>query len=181
MKKILILALSVFLSLTIFVGNKAKAAIKNKPGDIIVTNSTIASGITGHAGIYIDATNILHTSGRANEPYPLVISETKWHERYSKSKVIRPKSSTLGATAAQKAKTYFRGKKIPYKITNNPKDIKYIYCSELVWYSYYKAGKTIKTRNSQGFFEPKALVVPYNFIDSATVDYNNFKFIDNKW
>ncbi|WMX58953.1 hypothetical protein [Peribacillus sp. R9-11] len=182
MKKLAILPLIAVLSLSIFSGNKAEAAINNKPGDIIVTKSTAGSGIVGHSGIYIDTTHILHTSGRKNEPYPRIDTESEWHARYAQSKVVRPDSSTIGSKAAEKAKYYFKGKTIPYKITSNPTNITNIYCSELVWYSYYKAGKTFKTRNSSGnFYQPTDLVTPYNFIDSANVDYNNFSFIDNTW
>lgn len=165
----------------VFFGMKADAAINNKPGDIIVTNSTTASGIIGHSGIYIDATHILHTSGWKSEPYPKVITEKNWHARYKHSKVVRPSSSSIGKKAADKAKYYFQNKKIPYKITLNPANITNTYCSELVWYSYYKAGKTIKTRNSVGFFQPKEFVKPYDFIDYSIREYNNLKFVDSKW
>lgn len=182
MKKFAILPLVAVLSFSFFGGNKSEAAIDNKPGDIIVTKSTSGSGVVGHSGIYIDATHILHSSGWKSEPYPTVISESNWHKRYSQSKVIRPKSSTTGSNAAAKAKSYFQGKKIPYKVTKGPTNISNTYCSELVWYSYYKAGKTYKTRNSSGgFYQPTDYVTPYNFTDSANVDYNNFSFIDNKW
>ncbi|MEH7402916.1 hypothetical protein V7148_18250 [Gottfriedia acidiceleris] len=158
MKKIAILPFLAILFLVMFSGNKAEAAIDNKPGDTIITNSTSSSGILGHAGIYIDSTHILHTSGRAGEPYPIVFTETQWHARYAHSKVIRSNSSTIRSAAAAKAKTYFQDKKIPYRITSDPTNITQIYCSELVWYSYYKAGKTFKTRVSSGsFYQPTNL------------------------
>lgn len=167
--------------------NQAEAAINNKPGDIIITTDTILNGITGHSGIYISSTTILHTSGRNSEPYPTTISESDWHKRYSGgSKVIRPNSSTLGQKAADNAKKYFQGKKINYKITANPKDIDpNTYCSEIPWYSYYKAGKTYKTRyeapqTGGGWISP-TYIYPYDFSNSVYVDYNGFYFIDNKW
>ncbi|MDF1998863.1 hypothetical protein [Peribacillus frigoritolerans] len=182
MKKFAIVPLVAVLSFSILWGNKSEAAIDNKPGDIIVTNSTSGSGILGHSGIYIDTTHILQTSGWKSEPYPKVLSESQWHGRYAHSKVVRSNSSTIGYNAAQKAKYYFQGKTIPYKVTEGPTNISNTYCSELVWYSYYKAGKTFKTHNSSGsFYQPTSLITPYNFIDRANVDYNNFKFIDNNW
>lgn len=71
---------------------------------------------------------------------------------------------------------YFYGKKIPYAITPNFKNIEKTYCSELVWYSYYKAGKTFVPINTTAL-----LIAPYDFINSWAVSYNDFKFIDNKW
>lgn len=173
---------------TFFQGNnKVEAAINNKPGDIIVTQSTSFKGIAGHVGIYVSSTEILHTSGWKSEPYPRIITESQWHKRYTKgSKVIRPTSSTLGSKAASNAKKYFLGKKINYKITSNPKDIDpNTYCSELVWYSYYKSGKTFQTRydapQTGGSWVTPSIIYPYNFINSSYVSHNGFKFIDNKW
>ncbi|MBK5463567.1 hypothetical protein [Peribacillus sp. TH27] len=102
MKKLAILPIVAVLSLSIFSGNKAEAAINNKPGDIIVTKSTAGSGIVGHSGIYIDTTHILHTSGRKNEPYPRIDTESEWHARYAQSKVVRPDSSTIGSKSLQR-------------------------------------------------------------------------------
>ncbi|MDM5292333.1 hypothetical protein QUF81_03725 [Peribacillus simplex] len=185
MKKMVILPLVAILSFIIFLGDKSEAAINNKPGDIIVTKSTSGSGVLGHSGIYIDTTHILHSSGWASEPYPKVISESQWHSRYAQSKVIRPNSSTIGSNAAEKAKSYFKDKKIPYKVTSDPTNISKTYCSELVWYSYYKAGKSLKVPVNIGgawtYVVPKGLVKPYDLIDSGAVSKNGFSFIDNKW
>ncbi|WP_144704984.1 hypothetical protein [Fictibacillus phosphorivorans] len=184
MKSYKLVVLTLFLvlvSVTAFPGISAKAAINNKPGDIIITNSTSSSGIVGHSGIYITDTTILHTSGWKSEPYPTVLTESQWHSRYEKSKVVRSSSSTLGKNAANKAIYYFKGKKITYKITSGPTNIASTYCSELVWYSYYKAGKTFKTRNSSGSFYQPTSPTPYNFIDKFNVSHNGFTFIDNSW
>ncbi|QFK72617.1 hypothetical protein F7984_15990 [Pradoshia sp. D12] len=176
-----------FLLVTFFIFStqltSTKAAINNKPGDIIITRDTSASGITGHIGIYIDSTNILHTSGWKSEPYPRVISESKWHERYEKgSKVVRPNSSTLGQKAANKAKTYFKDKKIPYSLTSGVTNISSTYCSELVWYSYYKAGKSYKAYNSTArVYGIPSRILPYAYTNVANLEYNGFKWVDNKW
>lgn len=182
--KVMIPSLLAVLFLFITQVTPANAAIDNKPGDIIITNDTSAKGVTGHTGIYIDSKNILHTSGRNGEPYPFVLSESEWHARYKRSKVIRPKSSSLGQAAANNAVKYFKGKKISYSITPNPKDISYVYCSELVWYSYYKAGKSFKTMfttASQSYYKVPNIIAPYDFIHTSYVNYNGFKFIDNTW
>ncbi|MFB1052262.1 hypothetical protein [Paraliobacillus sp. JSM ZJ581] len=181
-KKLLLMLLVFIASFTFIQNNKVEAAINNKPGDIIITNDTSSKGVAGHTGIYISKTTILHTSGWKSEPYPTIISESNWHKRYARSKVIRPNSSTLGNKAANMAVKYFKGKKIPYRVPSTLKNLNSVYCSELVWHSYYKAGKTYKTRESS---PPKWVVptsiYPYEFINSSYVKYNGFKFIDNKW
>lgn len=163
--------------------HEANAAISNKPGDIITTKSTSAPiqgyGLTGHNGIYITATKILHTPGKmkagSSSDVPVVIDEKDWHKAYPSSKVIRPNSEALGKKAASMAVKYFKGKNIKYKITPIPTNINYTYCSELVWFSYYKAGKTYN--NGDG----SAIIHPYIFVTNSLVKYNGFKFIDNNW
>ncbi|MCE4958070.1 hypothetical protein, partial [Macrococcoides caseolyticum] len=129
-----------------------------------------------HAGIYVTSTTILHTSGRKSEPYPRYISEGNWHKRYASSKVIRPTSSTRGKKAAAMAKKYFYGKRIPYAITPGLLNIKKTYCSELVFYSYYKTGSPFIQMDKGA-----QLISPYAFLNSFAVKHNGFKFVDNKW
>lgn len=185
--KIIVLPIMLMMFVGFFHENAAEAAIDNKAGDIIITNSTVSSGLTGHSGIYINSNTILHTSGRKSEPYPTTISETEWHKRYAHSKVIRPKSSSLGQAAANNAVKYFKGKKIPYSIkdavSKGNKDITNIYCSELVYYSYYKAGLSLEvySRNGGGWHKLTGLVEPYTYINSDVVSHNGYKFIDNTW
>ena len=186
--KIFIAAIIFTVLLSGFSFNKTEAATSYKKGDIFVTSSTSKNGITGHTGIVIDSNTILHTSGWKSEPYPTTISISNWLKRYPKTKVSRPNSSTLGSKAADMAVKYFKGKKINYKITFNPKDIDpNTYCSELVWYSYYKAGKTYQIfggttpGNPTGYWKTPSIVEPYIFINSQTTNHNGFTRIDNKW
>lgn len=191
MRKILftLSSLIFFLTLTFVINsNNAKAAINNKPGDLIITKDTApgssGKGFVGHVGIYIDSKKILNASGRSNEPYPSILTEKQWHNRFKYSKVVRPKSTELGKKAAKMAKKYFLNKKIKYKISPNPKNIKYTYCSELVWYSYYKAGKPfqvlIVTPHNEQWANP-SLIKPYDYLSSYYLSHNGFKIIDNKW
>lgn len=173
---------------SIFDVSKADA-FTYKPGDILVTNSTSSKGITGHAGIVINSTTVLHTSGWKSEPYPLTISITNWNKRYSKTKVVRPDSATKGQKAANAAVTYFKGKKIPYALTANPRNINSTYCSELIWYAYYKAGYPIKFPLSDqtgifAWYTPSSgYVLPYNFVNKTIMDnaVNKFTIVDNVW
>ncbi|MFD6439556.1 hypothetical protein ACFWDG_07025 [Peribacillus sp. NPDC060186] len=187
--KVILFALSFTIIFTVFNVSKADA-FTYKPGDILVTKSTSAKGIAGHSAIVINSTTVLHTSGWKSEPYPLPMSITKWTNRYSTVKVVRPDSAKKGQAAADAAVKYFKGKTIPYRITSNPRDIDpYTYCSELVWYAYYKAGYPIKYPLSDqngiyAWYTPSnGMVYPYDFVNKTIMDnsINSFTIVDNKW
>jgi len=164
--------------------NFASAATSYKAGDIFITKSTSSKGVAGHSAIAINSTTLLHTSGWKSEPYPKEISIKDFLKRYPKTKVIRPSSSTVGTKAAQNATKYFKGKKIPYEVTTNPTNIKKTYCSELVWYAYYKSGKTFKVFNpgSQvNTWITPSYIRPYDFSDQTNMSHNGFKWVDSKW
>lgn len=187
-KNFIVIVLVFTLFFALFNPSKSEAATYQK-GDIFITTSTSSQGIAGHAAIAISSTQVIHTSGWKSEPYPTVMTISAWMTRYkNKVKVIRPKSSTLGAAAADQAVKYFKDKKIGYFITPNPKDINpNIYCSELVWYAYYKAGKSYKINqgatnaNPNGTWKDPSIIYPYDYVNSYYVNYNGFKFIDNTW
>ncbi|MFB5664069.1 hypothetical protein [Alteribacillus sp. HJP-4] len=183
-KRISILFIMGITVVFIFLPDNSEAATY-KAGDIFITKTSSAKGLTGHTGIAISSTEIAHTSGRSSEPYPTTISISEWNSRYPETKVIRPNSSSLGEEAAEKASHYFVGENIDYWITSNPKDIDpYTYCSELVWYSYYKAGKEFEVigSNSNGlFWKTPGIIEPYDFTKSNYVEHNGFTFIDNSW
>lgn len=183
LKKTSIFLLSTIFLFTIHLTTAQAKNISNKAGDIIITKSTSSSGITGHVGIYISPTTILHTSGWKTEPYPKLISESEWHDRYAKSKVVRPNSSTLGTKAANRAMTVFHtDKAIPYKITTGVTNIKETYCSELVWYSYYKAGLDYLTYNGTArLFARPSIITPYDYTNVANLKKNGFTMIDSQW
>lgn len=151
-----------------------------RPGDIITsldTNVEVKGHHlnTGHTGIYISERYILHTPGKLtvgkDSQYPIIISETEWYKLYPSSTRIRPKSRSLGLKAASNAIKYFKDKEIQYRITPNPYNIHYTYCSEIVWYSYYKSGKIYS--NGDG----AAIIIPRIFIDEFLVSYNDFYFV----
>lgn len=174
---------------TLFGASKSEAATSYKKGDILITTATSYKGIAGHSAIAISSTSVIHTSGWSTEPYPRIMSIKDWEARYkNKVKVIRPTSSTLGAKAADQAIKYFKGKTIKYLPTSNPKDIDpYTYCSELVWYAYYKAGKSYQVNsgatpgNPNGTWKNPSIIYPYDFSNSTYVKHNGFKFIDSTW
>lgn len=193
LKKIIISFLMFLIIFVTFNSNTKVQAMSYQKGDIFITSSVGSSGkgIVGHTGIVVGKNLILHTSGWKNEPYPKLIKikvsknskETSWFKRYPKTKVARPNSKHLGKLAAKNAMKYFKGKKIHYRISPNPKDITRTYCSELVWYAYYKSGKTYKI---QSYFQnPKfvtpSIIKPYEFSNKKYLKYNSFKLVDKKW
>ena len=185
-----VLVASLFYPLT---NNKAEAAntigdyygFKYKKGDILITDSTSAKGIVGHTGIYIGNNQVLHTSGWKSEPWPRVMSLKDWVDRYKKRvKVVRYSDSSKAAKAADNAVKYFKGKKIGYRVTENPRDIDpYTYCSEIVWYSYWKAGVTFKypAANINGWKIPPT-IKPYDYTNTTLLKIQpKFKVVDNKF
>ncbi|WP_312754873.1 hypothetical protein [Rummeliibacillus suwonensis] len=184
-KKLSIIFLVIFTltGISLIFSPKNAQALTNKPGDIIVTKNTSSKGILGHTGIFISKDKILHTSGWKKEPYPKLISKKNWGKRYGNSKVVRPESSALGKKAANNAIKYFKNKKIPYSISASLKSNKKAYCSQLVWYSYYKSGKSFKILEVRKDLPSKWItpgsILPYDFLNYE--DYNGFKTVDDKW
>lgn len=174
----IVVALLAFLFIGIIGNNNNSYALSYKKGDVLTTKSTSASGLTGHNGIYIGKGKVLDTP-RVHR-YPRVVPVKKWIKSYPKTKVIRPKKASLGNKAANNAIKYFKGKKIPYAVTVNPKNIKKTYCSEIVWYSYYKAGKQYKVPEHGIWMQP-GIIAPYAYVNKKDVKHNGFKFVDNKW
>ena len=190
MKKIALLLFSFTLAIGLFYPTNqdtASAAFSYKKGDILITDRTSSKGITGHTAIYIGKNQVLHTSGWKSEPHPKVMSLSSWLKRYDKRvKVLRYKSSKVAGKAADQAVKAFKGKKIKYSITTNPKNISKTYCSELVWYSYWKAGVTYKIshysgKNGKTTWITPAVIMPYDYLDSKDFKKNGFTLVDKKY
>ena len=190
MKKIASLLFSFTLAIGLFYPTQqdtASAAFSYKKGDILITDRTSSKGVTGHTAIYIGNNQVLHTSGWKSEPYPTVMTLSKWVKRYDKRvKVLRYKSSKVAGKAADQAVKAFKGKKIKYSITTNPKNISKTYCSELVWYSYWKAGVTYKIshysgKNGKTTWITPAVIMPYDYLDSKDFKKNGFTLVDKKY
>lgn len=171
--------------------NETGGGFKYKAGDILVTKNTnpqgSGQGLLGHTGIVLDSKYILHHSGWDGERDSATIMTIEdWKIRYKNNvkgkkltlKVVRPNDSKLGAKAAQIAKDTFYKKNISYKVTTGPTDIDpYTYCSELVWYSYWKAGKEWKVYSPRGVYTRPTLPGPYDFVNSKNLNYNKFKIV----
>lgn len=123
-----------------------------KKGDILVSNGTSSAGLTGHAGIAISSSKILHISGAKNST-PKVLSIATWQRNYgivkgqqdgrTHTKVYRVSNSSAEKAGTWADKNY-KNKNYSYgfkgKITSkNP-----TYCSKIVWQAYNAQGKAKK-------------------------------------
>ena len=191
MKKFISLLFTLVLVTGLFTpmsNHTAEAAFSYKKGDILITNETSSKGILGHAAIYVGNGKVLHTSGWKSEPYPKYMTIKDWEGRYKKKvKVLRYKNAKTASKAADQAVKYFKGKKkIPYGFTPAPTNMYKTYCSQLVWYSYYKAGVSYKTwiynsKQDKHFWQVPSLIKPYQFTDYGNYSKNGFKLVDSKY
>lgn len=114
------------------------AAYSMKAGDVFITNATSSYGLTGHAGIAISSTRILHIAGPGHNP--VTVSLKKWHEDYTDhgwTKVYRHADSKVASAAASWAEDTYRGSDAEYLIDMNLRYTEKTYCSKIVWQAYY--------------------------------------------
>lgn len=133
---------------------------KMQAGDIIITNGTSFSGLTGHAGIAISDTQILSIAGYGSKPATWSIAnwEKKYHkESNSWSKVYRVNNPIDAVTAYAWAKKTYQNSNAIYDLSLNYAGTKYTYCSKIVWQAYrYGAGiHTVTVPNG-------LIVLPYS-------------------
>lgn len=174
-----------------------------KKGDILVTNQTQCSvnstcaKITGHTGIVVYANGglkVLHIPGKTPGLEKIKIdSVSTFFSKYNnKIKVVRSDSSTVAGKAADKALYYFAtkkdgkyvGKSKEYLITAGVTNISKTYCSEIVWYSYYKAGLSYKVYHGSpqlSTFRNPSIIEPYHYTTTGLAKHNGFKIVDNKY
>lgn len=186
----LLLSLTILISIAVPVKAIDVNGFFYTPGDILITKSTFANGLTGHAGIvHPDGKNVIHIAGKGEKADVIPISQ--WLAKYSSTKVVRHKYKLRAIKAANWARDYYingPGKNTGYAITPNPKNKNYVYCSELVWQSYYYgADITFKIPyvNTQGIITSYLIpniINPYDFVNPHGQSYNGFKTVKSiKW
>lgn len=138
------------------------AAYTLKTGDILISNGTSSAGLTGHAGIAISTSEILHISGPG--AYPTVVSLDTWVSIYGKGKggnvkteVYRIASSYDASQAANWASNNYKGKKYSYGITTTLHKLDPTYCSKIVWQAYLNGPYSAQVFNPAGM-----IVLPYS-------------------
>lgn len=131
-------------------------------GDILISNSTSSAGLTGHAGIAINETQVLHIVGAGHKPS--VMSLSTWINRYGTGKtpgktatwVYRVSNRTAAIQAGNWAIDNYRGKSYSYGITTTLSSKNPTYCSKIVWQAY-RYGPSSSYVNSP----PSLIVRPY--------------------
>lgn len=111
-------------------------SISIKSGDVIITNSTVSSGLLGHSAIALGSNEILDIPGPGKSVRTLTVSA--FCSDYSDGwiKVYRPTTSSWGTSAAAWARTTYKGSSAVYKITNNINSTSETYCSKIVFQAY---------------------------------------------
>ncbi|PAF35566.1 hypothetical protein CHH58_16040 [Terribacillus saccharophilus] len=117
-------------------------------GDILITNDTQASGITGHAGIMVAPGKILEIRGKGHEV--TITTLYQWRTRYNKTNVYRVSDYSVASAAAKWARAnYFDSNRNPgYQINTSLYSKSPTYCSKIVWQAFYYgtgAKKVMKT------------------------------------
>ncbi|WP_153463801.1 hypothetical protein [Sediminibacillus terrae] len=161
-----------------------------QPGDILVASDNldeIKTGYVGHSALVVDQENVIESPGL----HP-AIRKAPIHQFLTKHPVhghFRPKASEDGKAAAEYAEGYLnefkeKGQQAPvfsFNLSSSLDDPwEYIYCSKLIWLSYYY-GADYKLENDFLWFSPEDL---YNNLkengDFQTVyQHPDVKFILN--
>lgn len=113
-------------------------------GDILISNGTSSLGLTGHAGIAISSSEILHISGYGKTPQ--VVSVNTWRKQYglikgqldgvTNTKVYRIDDSKVAYNAGSWAIANYRFKNYRYGLTGYQTSKNPTYCSKIVWQAY---------------------------------------------
>ncbi|MFI3231672.1 MAG: hypothetical protein R3Y29_09020, partial [bacterium] len=143
-------------------------------GDIIITNSTLFLGLTGHAGIALDSNDILHIAGIGYTP-DITRKET-FIEDYSAwgswIKVYRPLNYAYGVKVASWAKNTYVDSNAKYVINTNVNSTHETYCSKIVFQAYkfgantedafYWVYNTENGSDNNGYYINFGIIQPYN-------------------
>lgn len=116
--------------------NYPGTSVKIIPGDMLVTNSTISSGLTGHAGIVVDCQGYV-ASIKGPGHNPKLMSISSWFSEYPKEKVVRYSNSISAAKAANAANNYVRFYSNATYDFSKLYVLDTTYCSKIVWRAFY--------------------------------------------
>ncbi|KPC98935.1 hypothetical protein LR69_02907 [Geobacillus sp. BCO2] len=106
-----------------------------KPGDVLITNNTSSYGVTGHAGIVIDAYGTV-VSIRGSGYHPRTWGIDEWFAEYPNEKVVRYRGANATA-AANWAANYVKNYRNAYYDISPLYYMDSTYCSKIVWQAYY--------------------------------------------
>jgi hypothetical protein len=156
-----------------------------KPGDILVASDNVyekLTGYVGHSALVVDQAHVIESPGR----HPAIRKDTvqQFLDKHPQHAHFRPKSQEMGQKAAQYAKVYLKeyekkledGENKPvfsYTLSQSLKDPwEYIYCSKLIWLSYYY-GADYQLENDYLWFSPEDLFTNLKDSDDFEMLYKN--------
>lgn len=120
---------------------QAYSSYTMQSGDIFITNDTSVFGITGHAGIAVNTSNIIHIAKVGT--VPVLISFNEWLNKYSESgywtQVYRHTNPSVGLSAGIWALVNYNNSNATYSFAGGLYDTTRTYCSKIVWQAYYYA------------------------------------------
>lgn len=122
----------------VYDSSRAATSYSMQAGDVLITNGTISSGLTGHSGMAISSYSILHIAGPGKNPETTTLS--KWITHYNAegwTKIYRHSDSTVAKKAANWAEATYKDSDAEYVINMDLTSTDKTYCSKLVWQAYY--------------------------------------------
>ncbi|WP_407270236.1 hypothetical protein [Radiobacillus sp. PE A8.2] len=156
-----------------------------KAGDILVASDNLnkkLTGYVGHSAIVVDDSHLIESPG--GHPAIQKDSIQQFLDKHPTHAQFRPKSADLGKKAVEYAEKYYakyqknleEGKAEPefsFMESQSLEDPwKYIYCSKLVWLSYYK-GADYKLENDYLWYSPEDLYTNLKKNDDFKTIYEN--------
>ncbi|QTN01043.1 hypothetical protein ERJ70_18155 [Sediminibacillus dalangtanensis] len=161
-----------------------------QPGDILVASDNldeIKTGYVGHSALVVDKESVIESPGL--HPAIRKASIQQFLTKHPVHGHFRPKASEAGKAAAKYAEGYLnefkeKGQQAPvfsFNLSSSLDDPwEYIYCSKLIWLSYYY-GADYKLENDFLWFSPEDLYNNLKENDDFTTVYQHpdVKFILN--
>ncbi|MBM7570694.1 hypothetical protein [Aquibacillus albus] len=156
-----------------------------KPGDILVASDNVNEAFTGymgHSALVVDENHVIESPGG----YPAIRKDSiqQFLDKHPQHAHFRPKSKEIGQKAVAYAEEYLKeyeknienGEKTPtfsFNLTQSLKDPwEYIYCSKLVWLSYYH-GADYELENDHLWFSPEDLYTKLKDNDDFELIYEH--------
>lgn len=151
-----------------------------EPGDIFTTSATSSSGLTGHSGIAITSTYILHIPAPGTTTERLTLAQWKSKYRGGTTWVHRVHSLTYSqrtALAKYIASKYWnawgsidadQSIRPSYAITTNTSSFNPTYCSKIVWQAYYYGTGSLPVIG----WGNNTIITPYSIRDGSPFNAN---------
>lgn len=150
-------------------------SIPIKMGDVLVSNSTSSNGLTGHAGIVVNASgDVLTINGYGA---PLIVEHmSTWNSK--NVRVMRYSNASVATKAAEWGRNYYHNYvgAVYYGLVNTIGSYeKETYCSKIVWDAYYFGGDVSidgHTPYWSGLYGPYHLLNEPNFTQMTSWGQN---------